>query len=314
MKYRIILFCMLAIQSDAASNCYQSPVIGSSFMLQCMKEHGIERYYPYFNEISRLPQMSDELKITRELVMIPFFVALSAKAKEKQYEVLADFAQERFVLNYSLWRLFLAALSYAGVPDEGYILCTAIYNKDTSLVQQSIKNGADVNSYKCGYSSLWWCTRAQEAQVLVDHGVSVAEHHNKNDLIEPICNAADFFYDRDGVALMEFYLQSGVRLNERNNFGQRWFNILFKKLDVLDPTRCAVEQKIRLLWQAGRYSNRGVDALNIFLLQKSCYPIARKLLTSGIFYRLHERSLIGRDIMKVKPVAMKSLRKKALTI
>lgn len=279
--------------------------IGSSFMQQCMREHGIERYFNYFEELSRLPQMPDELKITRQMVMIPYFAVLCNKTKEEQRRVFDDFVQDKFVLHYPLWRLFLAALWYSGVGDAGYILCTAIENKDTSLVRHLLEQGVDVNSSKDGYTSLWWCSRLQEAKLLVQYGANVALHYQKNDLLEPICAMADPYDDTEGTQLMHFYLQSGLQLNKENNFGYNWFRLLLKDLSAPNRRFPAIEEKLTLLWQAGRYSSLSIGTIEKHFVKYVDYPIIRQLLFTDIVGRLQQRSLTGNNIMKIKPIVMK---------
>ncbi len=278
--------------------------IGSSFIGDCMKKHNIQDYFSYFDKLSK-SDLSDDVKITRELVMTPFFVALHQKTEQEKNLVYNDFVQDKFVLNYPLWRLFLAALWHAGIRDEGYILCTAVENEDTALAKQLLEHEADAMSLKKGCSALWYCNRVQEAELLIQYGADVAMQHERNDLIARICNTPDLYYDQNGVALMDFYLRSGVQLTQRNNFGYRWFKILLRNLCLLDARRRPVEKKLKLLWQSAQDNNQSINAATKFLQKGICYPVVRKLVQGNMVARLHHRSLTGNHFTSIKPIAMK---------
>lgn len=304
----IITACAQAtedIQIQKPSRGYTgSQSIGSSFIWDCMKKHNIQGCFSYFDKLSK-SDLSDDLKITRELVMTPFFVVLHQKTEQEQNLVYNDFVQDKFVLNYPLWRLILAALWHAGIRDEGYILCTAVENEDTALAEQLLAHGADAMSLKKGCSALWYCNRVQEAELLIKYGADVVMQHERNDLIARICSSPDLYYDQNGVALLDFYLRSGVQLTERNKFGYRWFKILLSNLSILDARRCPVEKKLKLLWQSAQDNNQSLNAATKFLQRGICYSVIRKLVQGNMVARLHHRSLTGNHFTRVKPIAMK---------
>ena len=281
--------------------------IGSSFIWDCMKKYNIQDYCSYFDQLSK-SDLPYDVKITRELVMTPFFAALRQKTEQEKDVVYNDFVQDKFVLNYPLWRLFLAALWHAGIRDEGYIVCTAIENEDAALAEQLLAHGADATGLKMGGSALWYCNRVQEAQLLIKYGADVVMQHERNDLIAPICSTPDLDDDQDGVALMDFYLRSGVQLNERNNFGYRWFKILLRNLCMLGYPRRSVEGKLKLLWQSAQGSKRSINAVTKFLQKATCYPVVRQLLQENMVVQLHRRSLTGTHFTRIKPIATKRTR------
>jgi len=320
--------CMARLRADEAQitkilprkkeRCYGGATsIGSHFISQCMKDHNTAMYFAYFNALS-ISKISDEIKITPKFVMIPFFIRMHEKSEEEQIAILNSFVQEKLNLHYALLRLFFAGLSHAidvhtindGIYGD-YMLCAALDHEDTSLANQLLAQGANANGFKDGYSTLWWCKRPLEAELLIAYKADVIAQHQHNDLIEALCTTPPS--DEREIALMRFYLRLGRELcNEKNNFGTLW---LEKLKSALYTHRYAYNisiyrEKIKLLLQFGHY-----DAKNAFAKRiaeddgKFCPHLVEGMidgyLKKSSVSRLHNRSITGKHFLKVTPIVMK---------
>ncbi len=200
---------------------------------------GFLDYFEYFRALATSTRLTDEQKLKKEFVLIPYFKNLAYESEVVQDREL-DLIEPGYPSGpscshlYPYVRLFLSALGHIMHNvnlhnGERNPLCISLNGKDVSLTELLLKCGADPNAEL----TLKYCKTLKQAQLLVQGGADIGGQLEKSDLISPVLGVISQAIDEGDPDLLIFLLQH-VELNIANQFGKDWLYCLATKSSSLE--------------------------------------------------------------------------------
>ncbi len=214
---------------------------------------GFSDYSEYFRALATSTRLTDEQKLKKEFVLIPYFKNLSYESEVVQDRELdliePGYSGPSRSCLYPYVRLFLSALGRimhnVNLHKELHNpLVMSLDRADVSLTELLLKFGADPNAEL----TLKYCKTLKEAQLLVQSGADIGGQLEKCDLL-----SSDAI-DEGDPDLLIFLLQH-VELNVANDFGKHWLYCLAcesfsleldnfsEKLSALLETGCLYDEE-----------------------------------------------------------------------
>ena len=229
---------------------------------------GFSDYSEYFRALATSTRLTDEQKLKKEFVLIPYFKNLAYESEVVQDREL-DLIEPRYYgpsrsCLYPYVRLFLSALGrimhninlHEG---ERNPLVMSLNGKDVSLTELLLKFGADPNAEL----TLKYCKTLKEAQLLVQSEADIGGQLEKCDLL--YSDAID-----EGDPDLLIFLLQHVELNVANNFGKHWLDRLAEESFSLELDNFS--QKLSALLETGCLydEERILDLLNSSWFDHAC--------------------------------------------
>ncbi len=223
----------------------------------------------YFRGLGASEQLSDEQKVSEQMVRTPFFDQLTGKERKEKDTVLRKLLESVYCSEYPVGRLFLAASLHIGANVkvlEGEtcdVLCEALMYDDIPLVDLALQKGADPNSYDLSgrSSALSFCKSIEAAELMVKHSANVAEASwRKKDLVCCACSGGK-------IQVLPFYLDY-IPPSESNDFGRAWMEQVWTS--ILVGWKSAIVERVEILLEHGcQYDEETKNNICAYVAQNS---------------------------------------------
>ncbi len=205
----------------------------------------------HIRRLTTTPLVSDERKVQKDLVMIPFFQQLRGASKQVHEKHMQTVNEIEPALHpdslggkydrrkmYALRRILMAGECYASDvtnrPDTFMkdALEESLVKRDAALTDILLRSETTLPEG----ISLRLAHTARQAAALIERGASVLEEHKQRDMIMPCCGWLCTNKEKELIPLFLPY----IPLDDSNNHGKEWVKAL-----ALQGITCLKKEKLK---------------------------------------------------------------------